>query len=482
LTGSSRRHGTPSPVLHTAQYRWLALGILVLAVYGNLIPFRYRAKPWDQALAAFRAIAWYDPSNLGARGDWIVSVVLFLILSYLLMAALCVDRGPRVGFWLAPVILLLCAALSVAIEFAQIYFPPRTVSLNDIAAENTGAVLGALLWIIGGQRITNWVRRVSAPTDLSGFAQRLLPGYLALLLIIALMPFDFTISPAELAVKVREHKIQVIPFVAFGADGWFPGLLKVATNAALFFPLGFLRVAALGPDARRRWWRSVVGFGLAIALIVEVLQLFIYSRVYDTTDIVTGVAGFALGAVAAERFFAAWRLARNRSELNLNFTPAPAGRWAALAALLLIWFGATLYVNWSPFDFTVDPLRFPRTPEGSRWGLRRMSWLPFVDYYWSSKYEALDQFLRKSMSFVPLGVLCALALPMYRPWTAGVVVCVGLLLAIAIEVGRYFLPSHSPSVTDALLQCAGAWAGFRLTQRLRALLWADRTGLTGLHF
>ena len=36
-------------------------------------------------------------------------------------------------------------ALALAVEFTQLFFPPRTVSLNDILAESAGAVIGLSL-------------------------------------------------------------------------------------------------------------------------------------------------------------------------------------------------------------------------------------------------------------------------------------------------------------------------------------------------
>jgi hypothetical protein len=45
-----------------------------------------------EALASFGRITYADPSLLGARGDWVLSVVQFASLSFLSMAALSADR------------------------------------------------------------------------------------------------------------------------------------------------------------------------------------------------------------------------------------------------------------------------------------------------------------------------------------------------------------------------------------------------------
>lgn len=105
-----------------------------------------------------------------------------------------------------------------------------------------------------------------------------------------------------------------------------------------------------------------------------------------------------------------------------------------------------------------------------------MSWLPLVEYYWESKYNALDQFLKKILSFLPLGVLAAFAsrrLYSRRPVRPLLVAAFGV--AAVIEAGQYFLPLRFLSTTDLLVECGGAWLGFLLAQHIRAVLWAEMT-------
>src|SRR5205823_1531345 len=131
---------------------------------------------------------------------------------------------------------------------------------------------------------TRWFRRLWTATGLAGLARRLLPGYLALLLIVQLMPFDFTIGPEELALKYEEGKVWLLPF-HYGQTVGAIGLLgKALANMACFFPLGFLRALAAerGSPAQQGWW-PVLRFGLTVSSLVELLQLFVYSRFCDTT-------------------------------------------------------------------------------------------------------------------------------------------------------------------------------------------------------
>jgi glycopeptide antibiotics resistance protein len=328
--------------------------------------------------------------------------------------------------------------------------------------------------LVAGQRLTGWVRRVTTPTNLAGVSRRVFPGYIVLLLIVHLMPFDFTVSIDELAVKYQEGKIWLVPFQHFVDGGLLTMLLKTCTNMAAFFPLGFLKAFSC---ERRKAHLPTMLFVLALGvpMLVEFLQLLVYSRVCDITDILTGGAAVLMGWTSADLLQANRRSA---GATGWQLSATEDSRWrrrSLLAGLMLAWFGVVLYLNWSPFDFTTDPARFPDGPdELSVWGLRHMSWLPLVDYYWGSKYQALDQFVRKSVSFIPLGILCALASArVFRPRSGSLVLSLALSVALVIETGRYLIPSHSASVTDLLLQCAGAWIGFKGAQYFRALLWAE---------
>ncbi len=185
LVLSSRKVLAP---LTAAHYGWLAVCVLLLTIYGSIIPLQFKPLDLSEAVSQFARITVWDPADLEARGDWVVSMVLFATLSFLLLGAFGVDR-PRIASALfALVTVPVCGVFSVGMEFAQLYFPPRTVSLNDIAVESLGAVLGATLWLAAGQRATEWLRRLTTITGLEGLAGRLLPAYVFFVLAIQLMP------------------------------------------------------------------------------------------------------------------------------------------------------------------------------------------------------------------------------------------------------------------------------------------------------
>src|SRR5207302_801942 len=166
-----------------------------------------------------------------------------------------------------------CAALSVAIEFVQLYFPPRTVSLNDIAVESLGGLVGALTWLAVGQRLTEWLRGLSTITGVEGLAGRFMPAYLFLLLVVQLMPFDLAVRPEGVAVKYHEGKIWLLPFQHV-VQGGGETVVKLFTNMACFLPLGFLKVLVRRRKPKtRRSWAWVILFGLGVTSVIEIIKI-----------------------------------------------------------------------------------------------------------------------------------------------------------------------------------------------------------------
>jgi hypothetical protein len=82
-------------------YLWLAHALLVLSIYGSLIPFWYQSMPLDRALTRFRGLHYFDPSLVYARGDWVVNSVQYAIMSFFYLGALCVDRRLVFGMLVA---------------------------------------------------------------------------------------------------------------------------------------------------------------------------------------------------------------------------------------------------------------------------------------------------------------------------------------------------------------------------------------------
>jgi glycopeptide antibiotics resistance protein len=450
----SDRRQTPNAI----QYFWLAHALLLLTIYGSLIPLRYQPIPLDQALEQFRAIPFYDLKLADARGDWVVNMVQYAAVGFCYLAALAVDRRWMVGLLAAVVVVPAGWAVALALEFTQIYFPPRTVSVNDILVECLGIVLGVGAWLLAGQGLTNWLRRFWGRKSLVGLAPQVLPAYLVLLLVVHLMPFDVVFGRAELVEKYQQGRIQLVPFTDLAESGIDP-VLNQLKNIAAFLPIGVL--LALLPHWSGRSWRPVLWFGLGVALLIELLKLLVYTRYCRVTDILTGTLAVLLGWWLVRRLRQA-AVARPLRIESLGSGP--------LLRLALAWAVLLVLVNWQPFDFTTDPVQFLDSDatlsdeDTSVLALRRVSLAPFVDYYWGSRYQAIDHLVWHSLAFIPLGFLLGLAFGKWERAGVAVTVLAALALGALIEGGRYFIPERHPSVTHLLIHVCGAWLGYKLAR------------------
>jgi VanZ family protein len=140
------RRPTPGP-RHRA-YPGLALFLgwltyLAFVVYGSLVPLDFQPRPWDEAWRLFQHIRLLDVGAQG-RADWIANGVLYLPLAFL-TAHVLAGRRARPSALALVLALLFSLTLAVAVEFVQLHFPPRTVSLNDLLAEGIGSLLGVAL-------------------------------------------------------------------------------------------------------------------------------------------------------------------------------------------------------------------------------------------------------------------------------------------------------------------------------------------------
>lgn len=460
-TGS--QSGAPPSVLMARHHAWLALAYVALVIYGSLVPFQFQPRPLNDAIASFHEV--YSSSvRVESRSDWAANLLLFVPLGYLLMASLCVDRPRPVGLAAALIVIPVCWALSTGIEFAQLFFPPRVSSLNDIVAESLGGAVGTSLWLVGGQRATHWLRQTWIAVGQRNSVLQLLCGYTLFLVLANTLPLDLTLSPAEIYHKYKEGRLQLVPFRAQHLGQW-EIVQKHLTTVCFFLPVGLL--LAWLPGARWRKWQGVLhvlALGLGLSGLVAFLKLFVMSRTFDTTDVVTGSMAI-VGGWAAGRLYTVF-VAQHRGAVDGDSVrrvdpgedPHARIRWA----LFVVWLGVLVFVNWRPFDVITDPRlvleRFDKT-----------SFIPFADYYAGNYLNAFDQAVSKVAYFIPFG---ALLTPTGRAATRRCVKYIVLLaacgLATVLETGQLWLVSRYASVTDVLVETFGAWLGFVVTRHVWA--------------
>ncbi len=427
--------------------RLIYVGLIYLAfvVYGSLVPLDFRYRPFAEAWRAFSTMR-YLQLGIESRADWVANILLMIPLSFVWLGVLWRRRKPGLQVLSMLFILAACIALSIFIEFVQIYFPPRTVSINDIAAETLGALLGVISWVFLGPGIMKWLGDLPAARGTAQISRRLLYLYLFGFFFYNLLPFDLTLSLADLYDKWRAGRINVIPF-GFQFKQPSEMLYALTTDIVLWAPIGFLWRMSSSRPAFNIWIYSIL-----CAVLLEFMQIFVFTRVSDSADIISAALGTALGLVAA---------------LNLRVAPSeitPAktakenrrGAYLSLGAAIA-WLAVIVAVFWYPFNFHTE-----REFLTQRWEL--FNKVPFKAYYFGTEYRAATEVLHKTLFFFPLGVLfgvAALQLPI-TVWRRIFVVGATLFLIAAglgIELGQLSLPGKNADTTDWFLQAAGGLAG-----------------------
>jgi glycopeptide antibiotics resistance protein len=431
-----------------------ALLCAAFAAYGSLVPLDLQPLTLQEALDRFARVRWV-PLMYASKSDFVANVTLFVPIGFFVAAA-AADRSRAVALVLLPVVVGFAFALSVAIEFGQVYSATRTPSYNDIVAETFGAGAGALAYAAVGPWIISSIGRIWTSESPHDRLARLLALYAAAWVVLGVLPFDFILRLEELGDKVREGGV-VLDLLGHGHD-LSARFLDAAGSALLAVPVGALAGLLLPPLAA-----AAAGTGAVGAL--EVLQVFVRSRTADITDVIGGVAGALAGVMVVRRW------ARGDTLTARGVHPgAQRHLWAA--GLLVIWCGVLVVRHWDPFEFRLDPA-FVKAR------LSHLAQLPFRGYYWAMPLNALAEAITKILLGVPVGALLQIAVPA----GSGRALAAARLMALAgvsgviflgVELGQVLLPSRYPDLTDVLLGTGGALCGMA-AGHIVARGWAGRS-------
>lgn len=447
-TSARRQRKWPTRRMYAA----LAAGCAAFAAYGSLVPLQFHRVPLDEAVQLFLETRDVDLFG-GSRTDLASNVLLFIPLGFFFMGTLRGDRRGILG-WLgsAMAILLVGVALSVAIEFAQLFVSVRTPSARDVIAQTIGNIVGIAAWPILGPALTETLWFISSERQQRAIIARLLSLYGVAFLMAQLLPLDLTMSLGELAQKYREGRIAIVPF-QYVYPSTFDMLWDVGGDVVLYAPLGALSVLGWTPPGRRRSPLAALAIGTATVALIEFAQIFVRSRYADITDILVGSAGIVFGIAIATSVSSrpAHRLEPGASGISV---------WPFVG--LACWTAALCGYHWSPFDFVFEAqVVKQRLPE--------LFAVPFRGYYFGSEFHAFTELSRKLLLSAPVGVLLQLAWPLSdRPPIARLQTALSMAVATvvfgAVEAGQVFLPDRFPESTDVLVGVAGALIGIKLTR------------------
>jgi glycopeptide antibiotics resistance protein len=193
----------------------------------------------------------------------------------------------------------------------------------------------------------------------------------------------------------------------------------------------------------------VLAIGLLLATAIEMMQLFVLSRYFDATDIISGGLAVLLG----------WRFTRLEPD-GRSLLMSRGSIWSFRLGMTIVWTLALMFIHWSPFDFRFDqPYIFER--------MQSFALIPFAEYYSGNYLNAFNDIIQKTLLFAPLGMLLNSLILSRRP---GWIIAIAFVVAGVLELGQLFLPSRNPGITDLLIEPFGAWLGYQVSNRLKEII------------
>ncbi len=418
------------------------MAYLALVAYGSLIPFEYRDRSLEQAIEAFTAIPFL---NLGvaSRADWIANIVLYIPLAFIgcVWSGGMMRRAGTSHYFAIVLIFLLCMTTAVALEFTQLFFAPRTVSLNDLLAEMLGTLGGVVLWTLGRRRIERVWKAFAQGGRHSVLAAIVVYGLGYVLL--ALFPYDFVISTKELTWKLASGSNGWL--VAGECRDWLRCSARLAGEAMAIGPMGMLIALA----APRITYPRLFLAGITLGVILEALQLLLASGFTQGLSVLLRVAGLLVGAALGHTLRRCGPLPIAR--ILWRGVPLAAIPYLLLLAGLSGWFSSP----WLPVEEA-----FVR--------LASVKVMPFYYHYFSSEPAAIASLLAQAGMYAPVGLILW-ARFMVSPAPGGMSLGAALWaagLALPIELGKLMVAAKHPDLTNLLIAACSAAFTFTLVNWL----------------
>jgi VanZ family protein len=435
-----RRLYTPQP---PAEFRLTRGGFAALAVlyalivaYSSLLlgpdGLHYVPISAAEAWQKFSGVRFIDNGS-DQRADWIANMMMTIPLAYLVNGAF----APQVR-WVrnATLTLVLCIAYVVLVKYAQLFFPPRTVTLNYIAAQSIGALLGVGAFHFAHSYVHRRLRAIYQRGD--GLVV-VLGGYSLLLTAYFLMPFDLALSPDDLLNRLTTLQISVFP--GAGRDTAYRALLVMADLAATF-PAGMF----LAVTGRHISFHGLMARGIAVIIPVAVLSLFVLSVMPFAFSLVSRTVGVALG------IWFMWSLrGKDLWKRHYRYAQYVPVAFPIYVTLLALAYGL-LTEQWVSLD------RIGAT-------LESRELLPLWTLYIDTKAEAARHVVVTFAMFAPVGTMIWLRRGFWSKG-AGLSAVLAFLLSAAFEFGRLMKPGLTPDVTNPFIAAFAAAVTFRAMPEL----------------
>lgn len=430
--------------MNTKFFLYFSFAYALFIIYGSLVPLDYRAIPFADALLSFQAIPYLD---LGAasRADWIANILLYIPLTFSLAAAITNKAKPFAFTLFISTLILACSIfLAVSIEFYQQYFPPRTVSQNDLIAESLGSIIGLVLWLSYEKHLTKLYQHI-----LHGGKNALLASavlYALAYLALSFFPYDFVTSAHELHDKLNKGNDAF--FISNSCGDFIQCSSKLTTEIILALPLGIFFSVFLKWHPKRL--TAVIIIGFLLGLVIEGIQLFVISGIAQGISIMTRIIGMILGEKIYSR-------AKQLQDPFAFLNAVNLKKYLLILSLPYLVILASLN-GWSLSENTHNP-----DISGS---FNNINWLPFYYHYYTTEAVALTSLLSIFAMYFPIGIALWLWKFNKNP-SRTYNLHAGLYascLCLLMESGKLFFILKHPDPTNLIISFVSAALGYYLLE------------------
>ncbi len=366
------------------------------------------------------------------RSDWMGNLIMLVPLGFLV-------AGWRGGGRIVAAVTAfpLCFAFILLVKYAQLYFPPRIVTLNYVLAQSIGALIGIALFALPRSPLAELRRDHTRLESL----RTTLWIYAGLLILFMLLPLDFALNADDIS-----RQLGKLPDTVFGLNGEDrPALVRIAVavaGMAATAPLGgVLTLVGRGRIYVGRSTSAVAWIGCFMMLVVYALTALVISGNASLLAVVTRTIGIALGS-----WFMHWLTRQNPDDVRDDLGDL-VPRAVPIYLLTLFGVNGLLALDWN-------------SPQAAYAALDHLSLLPLFNYYIVSKAQAAKNIVGHVAMYAPIGVMLWLRLANRGSRIAALVF--GLLLSAIVESGRFLRPGLAPDINAVPLAAVSAWAAAAL--------------------
>ncbi len=325
-TGQDLRLPLPSgkpPILRRRTICLIAGLGTVAILYGTLMPFQI-----DHS----KAISWNLRWTLSAPGDAVANVLIYIPIGAFLRLMLRRRGSPRVIEWGAS--LFIAGAISYLTEVAQTVVVARVPSWIDTICNFSGTAIG-IAFAPSLQRILRnahaWLYHELRVHPMAMAAMTVM----ICVCTYALAPLDVKPTPTHLAKGIAH--LRALPQQWL----WLPGdaslspmaVMDKVISAGAYGLLAFvllLSAREAGRSRMRSVWYALTR-SLALAVVVEAIQLFTISHVADPRDLFTAWLCCLLGCVVG------WTVVGTSPDIHQSPMTLLRGLVAVISGVVLAW-------------------------------------------------------------------------------------------------------------------------------------------------